>query len=257
MNLSARYFLVAALALAMNAQAMAIETTTKAPIRHVVYTFTVGIQSSKTVRDSGIGTSPQPHISSVGGSSSGVAEVKGSVSDEGTIVVDIVAESADGGLVVKVSEQARNGRTAEPALCAIYSWNLSAICNSEAKIYDEEGAIVRLVGRNFIASGMDAVSSHWLVPGTMTNGSESNAFTVMSNHDGVLNITEDRITKVGGPDSYDATTSGTIRYNNVLTLPVGLHELAIRRNGSDGSGQTTIHTYIDLTLASDSMGAKP
>ncbi|GAC1653398.1 MAG: hypothetical protein NVS9B12_03400 [Vulcanimicrobiaceae bacterium] len=234
------------LALGATLPAAAADPVTKAPIRHLVYTFSVGIQTSMTVHDSGIGSS-----------GSGVTDYKGGLSDTGTITVDVIAESADGGLVVAVSEAARNSRTSKPATCAVYSWNLSTICSADAGLNDEEIAIVRLVGRNFVSTAMTGPSSHWQVPGNVPDGSETNDFTVTGSQNGVLSISEQRVDKVRGASSFDATTNGTIAYNVAMTVPTALHELNIKRFIGGPNGQNTVQTYIDLKLTTDSMGAKP
>jgi len=121
------------------------------PIRHLVYDFAVGIESTLTVHDSGIGQGGErggpPGIPS----GTGVNDVRGGTSDEGTITVDVRQQSADGGLVVSVSEVAKNARTAKPALCALYGYNLTVVCDPNVKINEEEIALLRVLGRNFVS----------------------------------------------------------------------------------------------------------
>ncbi len=230
----------------------AVDTVPNGVIRHLVYNFTVGIRSSTVVHDSGIGSTER--VASVSGS--GISDYKGRTSDQGTITVDVTGASADGGLVVSVSENARNSRSAKPATCVVFGATLSTICSNEL-MNDEEIAIVRLVGRDFVAQTMLAPQSHWSIPANLQDGTETNDFTVTGVQNGVLAITEQRVDKVRGANSFDATTNGTIAYNAALSVPTALHEVNVRRENGGPQNQSTIETYTDLALVTDTMAAKP
>ncbi|MBV9270349.1 MAG: hypothetical protein JO165_04590, partial [Candidatus Eremiobacteraeota bacterium] len=95
--------------------ACALSTTTAfadpasgTPLRHLVYAFTYNVGTTDTIHSSGIGGD---------GPASGMSDYQGGTQDKGTLTVDVMQSATDGGLVVKISEQARDTRSAQPALC--------------------------------------------------------------------------------------------------------------------------------------------
>ena len=76
-------------------------------IRHLVYRFTVGIQSTLTVHDSGIAILSEPGGPPGSPSGPGVNDLHAGSSDEGTITVDVTQQAADGGLGGDISDAAK------------------------------------------------------------------------------------------------------------------------------------------------------
>lgn len=221
-----------------------------APMRHLVYKFSVGIAFSSTVHDSGFSGGD-----SGGGGGSGVSDNRSSSADEGQIVVDVTSVSADGGVVVSVSENAKNARSSAPATCVVYGSNLAVICDPNGKVNDEEFAIVRLIGRNFVAPG-SATGSHWQISDALPAGTETNVFTVTGMQNGLLTINEDRVQKIAGAHPFEQTTNGTIAYNTAYTVPTTVHEMGVKRQNEGAQDYVTTRTFTDLSLVSDSLGAK-
>ena len=219
-----------------------------APLRHLVYKFNVGIQLSSTVHDSGFSGGG-------GGGGAGVSDNRASSADEGQIVVDITGVSADGGVVVSVSEIAKNARSSQPATCVVYGSNLAIICDPNGKVNDEEFVIVRFIGKNFVAPG-STTGAHWQVSDELPAGSETNTFTVTGAQNGSLTINEDRVQKIAGAHPFDQTTNGTIAYNTNYTVPTTVHEIGVKRQNQGAQDYVTTRTFTDLSLVSDSMGAK-
>jgi len=219
------------------------------PLRHLVYNFKVGIQSSATQHDSGFSGDG-------GGGGSGVSDSKSSSADEGQIVIDVTGASADGGIELSVSESAKETRSSVPTTCVVYGANLAIICDQNGKVNDEEFAIIRYIGRNFIAPGAITAGSKWQVADTLSSGTELNNFTVTSSQDGLITIDEARTQKVAGAGGFDQTITGTIAYNAKYTVPTALHEMAVKRQNQGAQDYMTVRTFTDLTLASDSMQPK-
>lgn len=220
-----------------------------APLRHLVYKFTVGIQFSSTVHDSGFDGGG-------GGGGAGVSDNRASSADEGEIVVDVTGVSADGGVVVSVSENAKNARSSQPATCVVYGSNLAIICDPNGKVNDEEFAIVRFIGKNFVAPTAAASGSHWQVSDDLPGGTETNSFTVTGANAGMLTINEDRVQKIAGSHPFDQTINGTIGYNLNYTVPTSVHEMGIKRQNEGAQDYVTTRTFTDLSLVTDSMGSK-
>ncbi|MFN2527162.1 MAG: hypothetical protein ABR584_00395 [Candidatus Baltobacteraceae bacterium] len=219
-------------------------------IRHLVYNFTVGIQSTLTVHDSGIGAGGET-------TGTGVNDVRGGTSDEGTITVDVTQQSADGGLVVNVSEVAKNTRTAKPALCALYGNNLTVICDPNAKINDEEMSLLRVLGRDFVSGALDP-HKHWRVDTTAQGYSEVNDFTISAANGAAMTIDEQRVGHLSGAGGFDLTTNGTILYDSQFTVARSMHELAVRRQNEGANDYRTTRTDSAFQLLSDSLAkAKP
>src|SRR5579862_3045570 len=87
--------------------------------RHLVYNFTVGINSSQHMNESAAGTNDN--------------NVNANVSDKGQIIVDYLGVQTDGGLVVNVAEKAQTNRTLAPTLCIVYP-NTNVQCGGGGNI---------------------------------------------------------------------------------------------------------------------------
>jgi len=236
--------LVAFLGLALGGAAWGTAPAANAkPIRHLSYTFDVAISSDESVHSSGIG-----------GNGSGVTDYRGGYGDKGTISVDVLAVQPDTGLVVRISEAARETRSANPATCVVYG-SSSPICDTSAKINDEELTLLRLLGRTFIDESQMDAKRHWQFASSSPTYSETNDFTVNRDQDGILDITGQRVTKASGARGYDATTNLQITYDKTKVVPTLVKEDTVLRR-SEGMGKDNrIETMTTLTLASDSMAA--
>ena len=238
-------FLLSTLTAALAATTVAPSLAAGAPLRHIVYNFKIGIQQSTTQHDSGFSGGG-------GGVGSGVSDSKSATADEGQIVVDVTGSSADGGLVISVSENAKEQRSSVPATCVVYGANLAIVCDPNGKVNDEEFSIIRYIGKNFIAPGATAVGSKWRVGDNLSAGNEINDFVVTAANGPMLTINEDRTQKVSGAHGFDQTITGTIGYNAMYTVPTALHEQTIRRQNQGAQDYMTVRVFTDLTLASDS-----
>lgn len=215
-----------------------------APLRHLVYAFDVSIQSTTAAHGSGIGTT-----------GSGVADYQGGVADKGTITADVIAATADKGLVIDVSEQARNDRSATVVRCAVYG-DGRVFYDATRKVNDEEMELLRYLGRGFVdAAALDA-NNHWRIANPSPDLDISADYTVKSNTNGILQIELQRVINVKGAQSSNTTTDGSIVYDLPDEVPNQIREDTTERSGDALSGETTLHTQIQLKLASDSMQMK-
>ena len=232
---------VAFLAIAIGAGASGATAATAKPIRHLTYAFDVAISSDESV-----------HASGIGGNGSGVTDYRGGYGDKGTISVDVLAVQPDTGLVVSISEAARQTRSANPATCVVYGGG-SPICDTSAKINDEELTLLRLLGRTFIDESQIDAKHHWQLASESPTYSETNDFTIDRDQGGILDITGQRVIKVEGARGYRATSNLQITYDKNYVVPTLVKEDTVMRQTEGMSKDNRIETMTTLRLASDSM----
>ena len=221
------------------------------PVRHLVYGFDISITSETTVQNSGIGSTDDVHSSSSG---SGMTHYGAGNSDKGAITVDVLAVQPDTGLVVSISEQARQTRSAEPATCVVYGIG-SVICDSSKKINEEEMSLLRVLGRNFVSPSQLDAKRHWQNVNSTPSGKETNDYTITGDdNNGLLAIDYLRSLTVQGANGYRADTRGNLAYNEKLSVPIKLKEDTVTRQ-SQGAGQDN-RIEQQLTLTPDDRLAR-
>lgn len=181
------------------------------PIRHLVYSFDVTLTSNLSQQNY-----------------SGTSNSSGSNGDRGQIIVDVMAVQPDTGLVVRISESARNTRTAEPAMCVTYG-NGQFVCESDKKINEEEYTLLRLLGKGFVNRSQIDAKHHWAYGTDSAASAETSDYTLDSDKDGILGIALSRQQRVKGAQGYTATTEGKITYNERMSVPLSDTEDTVTR----------------------------
>ena len=213
-------------------------------VRHLVYNFEVSLATTSTVHSSGIGD----------GASSGSVDYHGSNADQGQITVDVTAVQPDTGLVVTVAETGRNSRNNAATMCVVYG-NGAVICDqSKGGINEEEMSLLRVLGRDFVNHTLIDAKNHWQYAQSTPQGNETNDYTINSTNGDLLNISFERVLKVSGADSFDATSDGHIVYNQKLNVPSKIIEDTITRKNTGMGNYDKVDQQISLTLTHDSMG---
>lgn len=219
------------------------------PIRHLVFNMGVTIATTQTQHTSGIGGD---------GPESGSVDYKGSNSDTGTIVADIMAVQPDSGLVVRVSEQGRGDRNSEPTMCVTYGTGTVLCDMGKGGPNEEEMSLLRVLGRDFVNPVLMDAKKHWRTSSEGAGGKETNDYTVDSQSGDIYNISFQRVLDVGGAQAFNASTQGKIVYNEKLSVPTSMTEDTITRKSGMGGDYTTIDQKMTFTLSSDSLAsAKP
>lgn len=215
-----------------------------APIRHLVYKFDVRFTTTSTVHSSGfVGDGP----------ASGTSDLRMGSDDDGTITVDVLQVQPDSGLVLRISEQARLRRSAQPTLCVVYGTG-STICDqSHGEMNEEEMTLMRFLGRNFVNTSVMDAKRHWQYASTAPRATETSNYTLDKADANVMNISYQRQLKVTGAQPFEATTEGSLSYNDLLSMPVSINEDTVTRKNGMGGNADKIEQKIDLSLASDSM----
>ncbi len=227
--------------------------TTAPQVRHLVYSFTWGTTNNTEVHTSGIGTVGNPGGAGMNGSgsASGMVSSTGGASDKGTIVVDVLRAQPGNGLVVTVSEEAAERRSAPVATCVVFG-DTTVVCDSTKKINAEELTLLRFLGSNFVDPNTIDAQQHWQERAQSSTRVATTDFTIAKNANGVMTIDESgtiRDTAGARPQTSDLT--GTIGYDFGRTVPTSIDEYSIVRS-EQGDQYATIKTQTVLQLTSDS-----
>lgn len=218
------------------------------PQRHLVYTFTYGVSTDKQMHSSGMGGSSMNP--SEGSSASGITDFTGGSSDKGTIVVDVVNEQPDSGLVVIVSEQGQDTRRAEPATCVVFS-DTTIICDPNKRVNAEELTLLRFLGAHFVDPNNLDAKSHWHVERDGPTSTSAD-YTISKNAGGVMTIDEVRTVKASGSKPATANINSTVGYDFNKNVPTSVTEYMIERS-QQGEQYDTIKSETVLQLQSDSL----
>jgi len=240
----------AALAAAVVLIAEPISAATVSPqVRHLVYSFTWGTQTSREVMTSGIGGNSSG-VSASG--SSGVADFTGGVGDQGTISVDIVSQQADHSVVLKVSEQALKTRTTPQATCVVYP-TTGVICDPNVTVNSEEMALIRFLAPTFVDPDRLDAARHWKIENSTPQYSLVSNFTIAKNANGIMTIEENRVVKQQQPEVSTIDANATIGYDFGRVVPTSIDEYSIERSQGSMGEYDTVKTQTVLHLQSDSQ----
>ncbi|HKE37425.1 MAG TPA: hypothetical protein VKB39_08330 [Candidatus Baltobacteraceae bacterium] len=240
-----KILVAALLAALLPITASAATTMTGAPPqRHLVYAFTYGVSTDTQMHTSGIAENGS------GGAASGMVDNTGGSSDKGTIVVDVVREQPDSGLVIVVSEQGQATRKAPPATCVVFS-DTTTICDPNQKVTAEELTLLRFLGAHFVdPSNLDA-KGHWHVERDGPSSTVAD-YTISKNNNGAMTIDEVRVVKESSSRPQVTNINSTIGYDFTKSVPTSVTEYAILRS-EQGEQYSTIKSETQLSLQTDSM----
>ncbi|MBV8117925.1 MAG: hypothetical protein JOZ01_08085 [Candidatus Eremiobacteraeota bacterium] len=240
--------------------------TTVPQVRHLVYSFTWGTTNSTEVHVSGLPDSAAGGGGSGGGgmngnppgtngSASGITSYGGGTSDHGTIAVDVVRQQTDSGLVVNITENAVERRSAPTATCVVYG-DLTVVCDPNKKITTEELTLLRLLGSNFIDPNQLDAQRHWQRQQQAGAASSTSDFTISNNANAIMTIAESRVEKdATGARPQTSDITGTIHYDLGRTIPTAIDEYTILHS-EQGEQYQTVKSQTVLQLVSDSSAVK-
>jgi hypothetical protein len=208
--------------------------TAQASKRHLVYNFTVGIQSDERTDAQSAGTWDN--------------RVQGNVSDKGEIVIDYLGVEADGGLIVNVAEKAQqSNRTLAATACVIYP-NTNVQCGT-GSVNPEEITIMRTLSPKFFSASAMDVKHHWNISAPAAGVNID--FTANPKDGGDMSIDSQRVEKTTNGDSTSATA--TYQYSPARFLPTQLKEYTLMHQQSRPGQYASIRVDITATLTSDSL----
>jgi len=219
--------------------------------RHLVYDFSVGITN-----DTHDTNASQRMLSTAGGanaSGTGDTQYLGVASDSGKITVDAYGVEPDGGLVVKVSEDAQRGnRTAAPAECVIYP-TTNVVCGDGLVTPEEMDILHTLSPKFFDAAALDT-KRHWHEGNDAAGVSLD--FTVTGTSGDNITISEDNNQKIAGVHGGTVHGTATYTYNVAKTITTQMKEYDTIRQQTGPGQYANITVDVTASLATDNVAAK-
>lgn len=218
-------------------------------IRHLVYNFNSNIgvhvvHDSAAMDNSGTPTSLAPMTTTDSWESMG---------DTGTVTVDVIGLPPDTSLVVHISQDGSE-RSTKPITCVVYGTTL-VLCdpNPSNTLHEEEVALLRVLGRNFVDPRRIDAGGGWHVGWEGNNLSDDAHFRVTANDGGMLQIAENRVVTTHGLYAFLDPIDGTITYDLHKTVPTKIDETITSRVQRAIGLYATDTFRISLSLVSDSM----
>ncbi len=237
---------LAVLSIAFSASPAPASADQPAATRHLVYTFDVGIQNDSHSTDAAVQGVGRGNGGTVTGT--GDTQYLGTGSDQGQIAVDVQGVETDGGLVVSVSEKAKNYRTAAPVTCVVYA-NTNVVCGTGV-VNPEEMSVMRTLSPHFFdPTSLDA-KKHW------HEGSDAAGigidYTVAAMNNGILTIDAERTEKFQGSTRGSTQSSAKYVYDMNKLMPTAITEYTTIREETGPGAYSNITIDFKASLANDS-----
>lgn len=210
----------------------------------LVYHFSYSATQNIAARDSVNNAEPELVGSS---GSSGMSHYGGSLTDKGTITVNIVKKQPDGALVVMISEQGESIRRASPAECVVYG-NTNVICDPNKTVYNEEYTLLRFLAANFVDPSQLDSNKHWQIVQNVNNDHVTADYVINASTNGQMQIGEKRTIVETGPGHLTTDINTKIGYDFTRTVPMSVDEYAQQYTdaGIKGSQRTIYQTTLQL-----------
>jgi hypothetical protein len=223
----------------------------------LVYAFTYSANQSVSARDSAnaaeaYGQGSASSGGNVQAQSNGISHYGGSLTDKGTMTVQLVRQQPDGALVVMVSEQGEETRRAPAAECVVYG-NTHVICDPNKTVYPEEYTLLRFLGRNFVDPSQLDASRHWTITQDSGGTNVHADYVVNSNDKGKMQISETRSIREAGGGSLTTDIQTKVGYDFAQSLPTTVDEYVTQRHDNGAVGTSTTIYQTTLNLVSDTM----
>jgi hypothetical protein len=240
------------LAAAILALCVPVPARADSTLGQLVYAFTYSSNQNTTARDSSTNAENVDPEGNYTGSNNGMSHYGGSLNDKGTMTVEVVKVQPDGAVVVNISEQGENIRRAPAAECVVYG-NTMVICDPTKTVYTEEYTLLRFLGRNFVNPAQLDANRHW----TVSQGSGGNNvhadYTINTNNNGKMQISESRSIRQSGGGSLTTDVQTKIGYDFTQAVPTAVDEYVTQRHDNGVQGTSTTIYQTTLNLVSDSM----
>lgn len=240
------------LAAAILALCVPVPARADSTLGQLVYAFTYSSNQNTTARDSSTNAESVDPSGNYTGSNNGMSHYGGSLNDKGTMTVEVVKVQPDGAVVVNISEQGENIRRAPAAECVVYG-NTMVICDPSKTVYTEEYTLLRFLGRNFVNPAQLDANRHW----TVSQGSGGNNvhadYTINTNNNGKMQISESRSIRQSGGGSLTTDVQTKIGYDFTQAVPTAVDEYVTQRHDNGVQGTSTTIYQTTLNLVSDSM----
>ena len=249
------YSKIVAISLAAFAVAAPAIASADATVQQLTYNFTYSANQATTARDSANSAEDYTMPANQGSTqayqaTNGISGYGGSLSDKGTMTVNILATQQDGGLIVNIAENGQNTRRAPAAACVVYG-NTRVICDPNKTVYTEEYTLLRFLGQHFVdASNLDA-HRHWQIVQNTPASNVTADYTLGPTTSSDVSVNETRKIRQAGGGSLTTDVQTKIGYDMSRDLPTSVDEYVTQRHDNGVAGTTTTIYQTTLNLASD------
>ncbi len=175
----------------------------------------------------------------------------------GTIGIDVVAVTADAGLVVDITEDAMSRSRAKIRVAIRGDGALLYDGRGAAPITEEEDALLRLLARDFFGEHPSTPGTSWSVDlgGESVRGVAR--FGVVSADGTDVTLSYHTELRVSGAHAFDAARDGKLVYDRRLVVPRSLiYHGNSRATGGPSAAYDLTDVSVQLTLLSDSFAAR-
>ena len=225
----------------------------------LVYNFSYSANQSVSARDS---ANPVQDYGAPAGDagaypmnnqSSGISHYAGTLTDKGTMTVQIIGKpQADGGQVVTISEAGENIRRAPAATCVVYG-NTRAVCDPNKTVYTEEYTLLRFLGAKFVDPNALDKNKHWQVSQDSPVDNVTADYSINANNNGAMQISEVRKIRQAKGGSLTTDVQAKIGYDVAKSVPTTVNEYVTQRHDNGVEGTSTTIYQTTLQLVSDTM----
>ena len=217
----------------------------------LVYNFTYSTNQNVTARDSST-SAEEVQTDALAGGTNGISHYSGSLSDKGTMTVQVIGKQQDGGLIVTISETGQQTRRAPAATCVVYG-NTRVICDPNKTVYSEEYTLLRFLGQNFVDPTNIDAKRHWQITQDSPNLNVTADYVIGPTTTSDVQVSETRKIRQSGAGSLTTDVQTKIGYDMSRMLPTTVDEYVTQRHDNGVVGTSTTIYQTTLQLVSDSM----
>ena len=248
---------VAAIAGLLPAAALAAPAASAAaPIRTVTFAVDVSSRSEQRVATSGLGGF-DPKTGSAQGAAGGASVRTQSVTSGnavGTIVVDVIAVTADG-LVVDVAENV-SGRVVPKARIGITTVGTLLYDPNKVPLTPEAVMLLQLLNRSLV-EGHDADGASWTDDTSVRGFKDVTSFRILSSTNvtpgPILHMELERSVASSGAHPFELLTTGRLDYNEQRAVPLSVTLREHRTSVNVGGQQVQDDSVYTYKLVTDSL----
>ena len=218
----------------------------------LVYSFTYSAKQDVNAKDSANPAEDYGNAGAFAASGSGTSHYSGSLTDKGTMTVQVIAKQQDGGLIVTIGETGQQTRRAPAATCVVYG-NTRVICDPNKTVYSEEYTLLRFLGPNFVDPNNIDAKRHWQITQNSPNLNITADYVIGPTTTSDVQVSEARKIRQSGGGSLTTDIQTKIGYDMSRALPTTVDEYVTQRHDNGVAGTSTTIYQTTLQLVSDSM----
>ncbi|HYW53464.1 MAG TPA: hypothetical protein VE826_05815 [Dongiaceae bacterium] len=255
-----RSLLALAVAAALGAPLAASAADAPAPIkplRQLVYDVTYSARTTHEVKSSGFnagyggGTGTSGDVSGATGSSTASQYMNGD--ERGTLAIDVIAATADGGLVVDASFTGKVNVQPKTRVAIFEDGRISA--DPAHPLAPEVARMLPLIARGFVANRDVSPGASWSVPAPAP-AKGATTYRVQSSDGQRARIAIEGALSMPGANGFEESDQGVTTYATDIVSPV-TYDLTARIRRQLGMDQSmTTNAHFTATLVSDSFAKR-